>query len=143
HMGTPPHVSFIPEILTKRHPHSASSTHSPAPSTPTASCPHHTARHDSKARALRNATPAPGPRRNRADTIEHRTHNGTPNPTLRWEELTRPEVPQPVANTLGRRPHHVPTTTQTNHITATATIAQGERLFSSGLPPPLSRSKCR
>ncbi|MEQ2285710.1 hypothetical protein AMECASPLE_034777 [Ameca splendens] len=77
-MGTPPHVSFIPEMLTKRHPHSASSTHSPAPSTPTASCLHHTARHNSKARALHNATPAPGPRRNRADTIEHRTHNGTP-----------------------------------------------------------------
>ncbi|KAK5608245.1 hypothetical protein CRENBAI_002082 [Crenichthys baileyi] len=38
-MGTPLQESFIPEKPTKRHPHSASSTHSPAPSTPTASRP--------------------------------------------------------------------------------------------------------
>ncbi|MEQ2249727.1 hypothetical protein ILYODFUR_032227 [Ilyodon furcidens] len=64
----------------KRHPHSASSTHSPGPSTPAASCPHHTARCDGKARALHNATPAPRHRRNRADTTEHRPTTEPPTP---------------------------------------------------------------
>ncbi|KAK5604868.1 hypothetical protein CRENBAI_008126 [Crenichthys baileyi] len=82
-IGTLPQESFIPEKPTEHHPHSGSSTHSPAPSNPTASCPHHTARHDSKARAPCNATPAPAHRRNRADTVEHLASIRTPNPTPR------------------------------------------------------------
>ncbi|KAK5615062.1 hypothetical protein CRENBAI_006188 [Crenichthys baileyi] len=66
-----------------------------------------------KARALCNATPASAHRRNRADTIEHNAHKGTPGPT--------PRGPGPVVSTQGRRPHYA--TRQTYNITATATIA--------------------
>ncbi|MEQ2272124.1 hypothetical protein XENORESO_015083 [Xenotaenia resolanae] len=75
------------------HTHSASSTYSPAPSTLAASCPHHTADCEGKAKAPRNATPANTHRRNRADTTEHRTHNRTPNPTPRWDKFIQHEVP--------------------------------------------------
>ncbi|KAK5611394.1 hypothetical protein CRENBAI_017402 [Crenichthys baileyi] len=85
-MGTPPHVSYIPKKPTEPHPQSACSTHSPAPSTPNTSCPHHTVRRDSK------ATQAPAHRRNRADTIKHRAHNGTSDPTPRWDKLTQQEA---------------------------------------------------
>ncbi|KAK5598648.1 hypothetical protein CRENBAI_006617 [Crenichthys baileyi] len=92
YMGTPPQVSFISEKPMKQHPHSASSTHSPALSTPSPSCPHHTGCHNGKARAPHNA-PALVHRHNRADTIEHRAHNRTPDPTPRRDKLTRQEVP--------------------------------------------------
>ncbi|MED6249221.1 hypothetical protein ATANTOWER_011099 [Ataeniobius toweri] len=88
-MGTPPQMSFIPEKPTKQHPHSASSTHSPAPSTPASSHPHHTARPQGKGPVQRYPTY----RRNRADTIEHQAHNGTLDPTPRRDKLTRQEVP--------------------------------------------------
>ncbi|MED6249184.1 hypothetical protein ATANTOWER_010584 [Ataeniobius toweri] len=99
----------------KQHPHSASSTHSPAPSTSAVSRPHHTACHDGKARAPRNATPVAAHRRDRADTIEHRAHNGTPNPTPRWDKLIRQEVPGQRQALKANVPHHATTTTQTHH----------------------------
>ncbi|MEQ2283795.1 hypothetical protein AMECASPLE_015201 [Ameca splendens] len=135
--GHTPQVSFIPKKLTKQHLHSTSSTHSPAPITP------HTAHRDSKARALRNAAPATTHRRNRADTVEHRAHNRTPNPTARWDKLTQQEVPSQWQALVDGVPYHASATTQTNHITATATIAQVETLSGSALPLPLSPSRCR
>ncbi|KAK5606232.1 hypothetical protein CRENBAI_025037, partial [Crenichthys baileyi] len=65
----------------KTHPHSTSSTHGPAPSTPTASCPPPYSAPQGKARALRNATPGFEHRRNRVDTTEHRVHSGIPDGT--------------------------------------------------------------
>ncbi|KAK5622497.1 hypothetical protein CRENBAI_002672 [Crenichthys baileyi] len=117
--------------------------HTQAPSTPTASYPHHTVRRDSKARALRNAVPAPAHRRNRADTVEHRAHNRAPDPTPRRDKLTQQEVPGQRQALEAGVPHPAPTTTQTHHIPATETIAQVETLSSSALPSPLSRSRWR
>ncbi|MED6262974.1 hypothetical protein ATANTOWER_031436 [Ataeniobius toweri] len=131
-MGTPPQVSFFPEKPTKRYPHSASSTYSPAPSTPAASRPHHTAHRDGKAWAQRNATLAPAHRHNRTDTIEHRALNGTPDPTPRWGKLTGQEVPGQQQAPGTSIPHHAPATTLTHHITATATIVS----LSDELTPP-------
>ncbi|MEQ2288624.1 hypothetical protein AMECASPLE_024592 [Ameca splendens] len=68
-------------------------THSPTPSTPVASCTHHTAHHDSKARAPHNATPASAHKRSRADTSKHHAHNRPLDPTPRWDKLTQQEVP--------------------------------------------------
>ncbi|KAK5611390.1 hypothetical protein CRENBAI_017398 [Crenichthys baileyi] len=98
-MVTPPQVSFIPDKPTKQHPHSASSTHSPAPS-------------------------PPAHRRNRADTVERRAHNGAPNPTPRRHKLTWQEVHCQQQALGAGVPHHTPATTQTHHITATTTLAQ-------------------
>ncbi|KAK5604870.1 hypothetical protein CRENBAI_008128 [Crenichthys baileyi] len=109
---------------TKQHPQSASSRHSPPPNTPTASHPHHTARCDSQARALPNATLPPAHRRKTTDTAEHRAHNGTPNPTPRWDKHIRQEVPSQHQALGAAVPHHAPATTQTHHFTATATVAQ-------------------
>ncbi|MED6275903.1 hypothetical protein CHARACLAT_031386, partial [Characodon lateralis] len=53
---------------------------------------------------------------------------------------THPVPGQQQATTLPPRP---PATTQTHHITATATVAQGETLSGSALPSPLSQSKCQ
>ncbi|KAK5599861.1 hypothetical protein CRENBAI_014840 [Crenichthys baileyi] len=90
-------------------------------------------------RAPCNATPVPANRCNRAYTVKHRAHNRTPDPTPRWDKLTRQEVP----SQRQAIPHHAPATTQTHHITATATIAQVETLSSSALPLPLSRTRCQ
>ncbi|MEQ2253059.1 hypothetical protein ILYODFUR_028184 [Ilyodon furcidens] len=85
-------------------------------------------------------------RRNMADAVEHRAHNGTPDPTSTWNKLTRQEVPGQRQAIRTGISHHAPTITQTHHITATATITQVETLSSSALPSPLSRanhhSKC-
>ncbi|MEQ2220910.1 hypothetical protein ILYODFUR_010413, partial [Ilyodon furcidens] len=70
----------------------ATPTHSPASGTSAASHTHYTAHSDSKARAPHNAVPAPAHRRNRADTVEHRDHNGAPNHTPRQDKFTRQEV---------------------------------------------------
>ncbi|XP_047241089.1 extensin-like [Girardinichthys multiradiatus] len=88
----PPQLSFIPEKPMKPHPHSASSTHSPTPSTLPHS-PDHTAGRDRKTRALCISTPTSSHRHNRADTTEHRAYNGNPNPTPRWDKFTRQDVP--------------------------------------------------
>ncbi|KAK5617306.1 hypothetical protein CRENBAI_008004 [Crenichthys baileyi] len=88
-----------------------SSTHSPAPSTPTSSHPHNTARRNSKPRAPHNAVPAPAHRRNRADTIEHRAHNGALDPTPRRDRLTRQEVPGQRQALEAGVPHPAPATT--------------------------------
>ncbi|MED6262199.1 hypothetical protein ATANTOWER_016040 [Ataeniobius toweri] len=72
--GHTPTGDLQPQKAYKPHPHSASSTHSPASSTPATSCPHDTAHH-SKARAPHNATPAPAHRCNRADTTKQHAHN--------------------------------------------------------------------
>ncbi|MEQ2240549.1 hypothetical protein ILYODFUR_016178 [Ilyodon furcidens] len=143
-MGTLPQETFIPEKPTKQHQHSASSTHSPAPSTPTASRPHHTARRGSKARAPRKAAPTPTHRHNRADTVKHRVHNGTPDPTPRRDKLTRQEVPGQRQALETGVPHPAPGTTQTHHITETTTetIAHVKTLSSSALPSQLSQSRC-
>ncbi|MEQ2239230.1 Protein MTSS 2, partial [Ilyodon furcidens] len=101
-MGTPPQVSFIPEKPTKQCPHSSSATHSPTSSTPTAFCP--TTQRTAMARSLRNATPAPTHRRNRADIIEHQAHNRTPDPTPRRDKLTWQKVPGHW-QALGAPPH--------------------------------------
>ncbi|MED6244875.1 hypothetical protein ATANTOWER_026288 [Ataeniobius toweri] len=49
--------------------------------------------------------PSPAHRHDRADTTKQHAHNGTPDPTPRWDRLTRQEVP-------GQRspgvPHHAP-----------------------------------
>ncbi|MED6283073.1 hypothetical protein CHARACLAT_004989 [Characodon lateralis] len=131
-MGSPPQVSFIPEKPTKQCPHSASATHSPAPSTPTTFC--RTTQRTATARSLRNATPAPTHRRNRADIIEHQAHNRTPDTTPRRDKLTWQEVPGHWQALGAGVPHHTPATTQTHHTTATAMIAQGTFTFN---PPPL------
>ncbi|MED6252900.1 hypothetical protein ATANTOWER_018985, partial [Ataeniobius toweri] len=55
--------------------------------------PHPGSTTQGEARAMRNVTPAPAHRRNRADTIKHCAHNGTPDPTPRWDKRTRQEVP--------------------------------------------------
>ncbi|MED6278398.1 hypothetical protein CHARACLAT_023382 [Characodon lateralis] len=71
-------MSSIPEKLMNTLPHSASSTHSPC-----LKHPHHiltTEHSDGKARAPCNAPPDSTHKRNRADTTECRTHNGTPTP---------------------------------------------------------------
>ncbi|MEQ2236099.1 hypothetical protein ILYODFUR_008997 [Ilyodon furcidens] len=92
HRGTPPQMSSIPE-KPKTTPHTARlQVPPPHPG------PHHTARRDGNARAPRNATPA------RADTTEHRAHNGTPDPTLRWDKLTQQEVPGQQQASRGWRP---------------------------------------
>ncbi|MED6268850.1 hypothetical protein CHARACLAT_026845, partial [Characodon lateralis] len=65
HRGTPPQVNSIAERPMKPHPPSASSTLSPALSTPAAPPPHSEPQRQGKARASRNTTPAH--RRNRAD----------------------------------------------------------------------------
>ncbi|MED6238191.1 hypothetical protein ATANTOWER_011998 [Ataeniobius toweri] len=140
-MGTPPQVSFIPEKPTKQCPHSSSATHSPVSSTPTALCP--TTQRTATARSLRNSTPAPTHRRNRADIIEHQAHNRTPDPTPRRDKLTWQKVPGHWQALGAGVPHHTPATTQTYHTTATAMIAQVETLSNSVLPPSLSRSRCR
>ncbi|MED6266223.1 hypothetical protein CHARACLAT_033646 [Characodon lateralis] len=132
-------MSSIPEKPRKPHPDSASSTHSPTPSSPAASCPHNTVRRNGKARALRNTTSASAHSHNSVDTTEHRAHNRTPDPTPRRDKLTRQEVPgkhpRPASPTTS------PATTQTHDIT-TATIAPGET-SSSALLLLLSQSKCR
>ncbi|MEQ2307767.1 hypothetical protein AMECASPLE_021562 [Ameca splendens] len=102
-LGTP--MSFIPEKPKMQHPHSTSSTHSHTPSTPTASRPHHTACRKVKARAPCNTTPASAHRCNRADTNEHQAHNGTPEPTPRWDKLTRQEVLGPASPTTPPQSH--------------------------------------
>ncbi|MEQ2294081.1 Mitogen-activated protein kinase kinase kinase kinase 5, partial [Ameca splendens] len=141
-MGTTPQVSFIPKKQTKHHPRSPSSTHSPAPSTPGPSRLHHTVRRDGKARAPHNTTLASG--HNRADTNEHRAHNGTLDPTPRWDKLTRQEVPGQRQALGAGFPHYAPATKQTHHIPDTATIAQVETLSQSTLhtarPRPPHRS---
>ncbi|MEQ2312230.1 hypothetical protein AMECASPLE_028714, partial [Ameca splendens] len=55
HSGAPPQVNSIAEKPMKPHPYSASSTHSPALSTPAAPCSPTTQRRNGKARAPRNA----------------------------------------------------------------------------------------
>ncbi|KAK5613503.1 hypothetical protein CRENBAI_020926 [Crenichthys baileyi] len=95
-------------------------------------------RRDGKARTPRNATPAPTHRCNRADTIDHRAHNRTPDLTPRWVKLTRQEVPSHQQALGAGVPHYAPATTQTHHITGTAAIAQVETLSSSALPSALS-----
>ncbi|MED6260704.1 hypothetical protein ATANTOWER_026749 [Ataeniobius toweri] len=78
---TPPQMSSTPKKLMKRHPHSATSTHSPTQGTQPHAALHHTARRTDKATALRNATPASAHKRNQADATEHRNHNGSPTHT--------------------------------------------------------------
>ncbi|MEQ2283183.1 hypothetical protein AMECASPLE_008619 [Ameca splendens] len=108
-MGTLQQESFIPKRPTKQHPHSTRSTHSPAPSTPTVSHPHHTACRDSKARAPHNAVHAPAHRHNRADTVEHRAHNGAPTP--RRGPHTMLSTPLPTGTT-GQTPSSTELTTE-------------------------------
>ncbi|MEQ2201635.1 hypothetical protein XENOCAPTIV_015468 [Xenoophorus captivus] len=91
------------------------------------------------ARAPRNAVPAPAHRLNRADTIEQRS----PRPHSKTGRTHPARGPPPAASTRGRHPPPHPVTTQTHHITATETMAQGETLSSSAVPSPLSRSRCR
>ncbi|MEQ2301667.1 hypothetical protein AMECASPLE_038406 [Ameca splendens] len=111
-MGTLQQESFIPEKPTKQHPHSASSTHSPALSTPAASHPHHTACRNSKARAPRNAVPAHAHRLNRADTIEQRS----PQPHTKTGRTHPARGPPPAASTRGRHPPpHLRNHTDTPH----------------------------
>ncbi|MEQ2314636.1 hypothetical protein AMECASPLE_014189 [Ameca splendens] len=106
-------------------PYSASSAHSPAPSTLPHPASNHRARIDGKASALHNATPTSACKSNRANTAEPRTHNRPPDPTPRRDQLTQQAVPsrQHAPGTDG--PHHAPSTTQIHHITTNAMTAQG------------------
>ncbi|KAK5620629.1 hypothetical protein CRENBAI_021398 [Crenichthys baileyi] len=86
---------------------------------------HHTARCEGKAVAPCNASPAPAHRRNRADTIKHRAHNKTPTP--HQDGTNSPDKRSPASGkNLGP---DSPSTTQTHHITATATIAKNHHSY--------------
>ncbi|KAK5604513.1 hypothetical protein CRENBAI_015849, partial [Crenichthys baileyi] len=63
-------MSSIPEKPTKTHPHSASSTHGPAPITPTSSCtpPHSAPRRQGRG----SAPPHPTPPQTRPTQLHHR-----------------------------------------------------------------------
>ncbi|MEQ2234780.1 hypothetical protein ILYODFUR_034878 [Ilyodon furcidens] len=85
---------------------------------------HHTARHEGK--GPYKSTPASAHKHNRADITEYRTHNRPPNPTPRPDKLTQQEVSGQWHTPGASGPHHAHATTQTHHITATATTAQGD-----------------
>ncbi|MEQ2229540.1 hypothetical protein ILYODFUR_019913 [Ilyodon furcidens] len=108
HRSTSPQVSSIPKKPLKTNPHSANSTHSPAPSTPPHPAPHHTVQSVAKAKAPPNVTPASAHKCNRADTTEQCAHNGTPDPTPRQNKLTRQEVPSQRQAPGTGVPHHAP-----------------------------------
>ncbi|MEQ2157893.1 hypothetical protein GOODEAATRI_006505 [Goodea atripinnis] len=100
-------MSSSPKKRKKTHLYSASSTHSPASSTLTAS---HPPPQNGKARATRNTTPASAHKRNRADTTEQRAHNGRPDLTPRRDKLTQQSVPgrrhgNGIAPTMPPQPH--------------------------------------
>ncbi|KAK5622005.1 hypothetical protein CRENBAI_012735 [Crenichthys baileyi] len=76
----------------RKHPQNANFAHSPTPSTPLHPALHQTVCRYIKARAPCNGTPAFTHKCNRADTTEHHAHNGPPDPTPRWDNLTRQEV---------------------------------------------------
>ncbi|MED6250704.1 hypothetical protein ATANTOWER_006041 [Ataeniobius toweri] len=93
-MGTLPQVSFIPEKLTKRHPHSASSTHSPAPNTPATSRPHHT--------APRATLPQPPPTGTTGQTPPSTAPTTKPRPHTKMEQTHPSRGPHNHTDT----PHH-------------------------------------
>ncbi|MEQ2302627.1 hypothetical protein AMECASPLE_008626 [Ameca splendens] len=104
HRGKPPQMSSTPET---EHPHNISSTNSPAPSTPMASSPPHTAHRDGKARALCNTTPACAQKRNRANTTEHRTQNGPLTPHQDRTNSPSKSHPGLAAPTMSPQPHPI------------------------------------
>ncbi|MEQ2281881.1 hypothetical protein AMECASPLE_034837 [Ameca splendens] len=99
HMGTSLQVSFIPEKPTKQQPLSAISTRSPAPSTPAASCPHHTLHRNSKARSPRHLPQVQQGRHHRAPSSQR-----NPRPHTKMEQTYPARGPRPAASTQGRRP---------------------------------------
>ncbi|MED6265953.1 hypothetical protein CHARACLAT_030688 [Characodon lateralis] len=94
-------MSSTPEKPMKTHPHSTSSIHGPAPSTPAAFRINHTVRRNGKARALRNTTPASAHKCNRPS-----------NTKLTMDPLTPPEdgTNSPGKRSLAGGPHHCTTT---------------------------------
>ncbi|MEQ2234036.1 hypothetical protein ILYODFUR_027785 [Ilyodon furcidens] len=88
----------------KTHPDSASSTQSPAPSTPATSCPppHSAQRWQGKSPAQRHHSLCPKAQQSR----HHQAHKGTPDLTPRQTYPAR--GPWPAACTSARGPHHAP-----------------------------------
>ncbi|KAK5600726.1 hypothetical protein CRENBAI_011486 [Crenichthys baileyi] len=104
--GHSPHISSTPEKLMKTHSYSTSSTHSPCPSTPAASCrlPHS----DGKARSPQKMLPQSSPTIATEQTPpSNHAHNVPPDPTPRWDKFTRQEVPpDTTASTPPSPPDH-------------------------------------
>ncbi|MEQ2223440.1 hypothetical protein ILYODFUR_036744 [Ilyodon furcidens] len=123
-------MSSTPEMQMMIHPHSTSSTRGPVPSTPIT-------QRAATARVLRKATPVPAHKRNRTDITVLTT-----DPASRWDKLTWQEIHGRWHTPRDGGPHHAPASTQTHHITATATKDQGGTPTSLAPPPPLSQSKC-